>query len=281
MNKRMRIGEFARRVGMSVKTLRFYADQGVLVPAEIDPASGYRFYRAEQLRHAREVQNLRLIGLSLAEIRGLKQAMSTANSVSAALDRQHRKLEDERSRTEQRLAVLDLLRHINAHAGGLSDFAFDVVEPESVWTTTVASDRSDIASVFDALEREVSDVQGRAKRAPFVESTSITRTVCVPLTDAGARRLGAQRRGCYSLAARILHIGPYTDLQKKEHEVRNRLNQLGVASGSSRRLYHRFGASQDGYVLPKPMIVSTAAEYVTESQIFIDRLPNSFEGRYV
>ncbi|MEL6341077.1 MAG: MerR family transcriptional regulator, partial [Myxococcota bacterium] len=253
----------------------------VLVPAEIDPTSGYRFYRAEQVGRAREVQNLRLIGLSLAEIRGLNQAVSTVDSVSTALDRQHRELEDVRSRTEQRLAVLDLLRHINAHAGGLSDFAFDVVEPECVWTTTVGSDRSDLASVFDRLEREVSDAQGRAARAPFVESTSIARTVGVPLTDAGARRLGVSRRGHYALVARILHIGPYVDLQRKEDEVRNGLKPLGATASASRRLYHRFGASQDGYTLPKSMVASTPAEYVTESQIMIHRPPDRPEGQHV
>ena len=38
------IGDFSRMTHLSVKALRFYHDQGLLEPARIDPATGYRFY---------------------------------------------------------------------------------------------------------------------------------------------------------------------------------------------------------------------------------------------
>jgi len=38
------IGEVARASGLSVSALRFYDGAGVLVPAEVDPATGYRRY---------------------------------------------------------------------------------------------------------------------------------------------------------------------------------------------------------------------------------------------
>jgi hypothetical protein len=37
-------GDFARRSGLTSSALRFYADSGLLRPAEVDPASGYRYY---------------------------------------------------------------------------------------------------------------------------------------------------------------------------------------------------------------------------------------------
>lgn len=40
----MTIGEFSQRSGLSPKVLRTYAEVGVLVPATIDEASGYRYY---------------------------------------------------------------------------------------------------------------------------------------------------------------------------------------------------------------------------------------------
>src|SRR5438552_17879951 len=36
------IGEFSKASGLTIKTLRFYHDQGLLVPAVVDPQSGYR-----------------------------------------------------------------------------------------------------------------------------------------------------------------------------------------------------------------------------------------------
>ncbi len=43
------IGEFARHGRISVRMLRHYDAIGVLVPATVDPVSGYRFYQAGQL----------------------------------------------------------------------------------------------------------------------------------------------------------------------------------------------------------------------------------------
>ena len=65
------IGEFARRSRLSVKALRLYDERGVLVPARVDEASGYRYYDAAQLGAARLVAMLRQLGLPLATIKEL------------------------------------------------------------------------------------------------------------------------------------------------------------------------------------------------------------------
>ena len=43
------IGEFSRVTHLSVRTLRRYHDAGLLEPARVDEASGYRYYSAEQI----------------------------------------------------------------------------------------------------------------------------------------------------------------------------------------------------------------------------------------
>jgi len=65
------IGEFARRSRLSVKALRLYDDMGVLVPARVDRASGYRYYDKAQLAQARLVAMLRQLDLPLAAIKEL------------------------------------------------------------------------------------------------------------------------------------------------------------------------------------------------------------------
>ncbi|HET6479798.1 MAG TPA: MerR family DNA-binding transcriptional regulator [Actinoplanes sp.] len=47
------IGELARVSGLSVSALRFYDGAGVLVPAEVNPVTGYRRYADDQIRAAR------------------------------------------------------------------------------------------------------------------------------------------------------------------------------------------------------------------------------------
>ena len=65
------IGEFARRSRLSVKALRLYDELGVLVPARVDDASGYRYYDGAQLEAARLVAMLRQLDLPLGEIKEL------------------------------------------------------------------------------------------------------------------------------------------------------------------------------------------------------------------
>lgn len=62
------IGDFARASGLSHKALRLYDDLGLLVPAYVDPASGYRFYGPGQLDRAVLVGSLRRLGMPLARI---------------------------------------------------------------------------------------------------------------------------------------------------------------------------------------------------------------------
>src|SRR5689334_695008 len=63
---------------LSVKALRHYHDVGVLVPAEVDPSSGYRFYRADQVPAAQVVRRFRDLGIPLADIKAVLQATDPA-----------------------------------------------------------------------------------------------------------------------------------------------------------------------------------------------------------
>ncbi|MZD06438.1 MerR family DNA-binding transcriptional regulator [Streptomyces sp. SID5785] len=63
------IGEMARESGLGVSALRFYDRAGVLVPAWVDPVSGYRWYAPGQLDEARMLAGLRRAGMPLADIR--------------------------------------------------------------------------------------------------------------------------------------------------------------------------------------------------------------------
>ena len=64
----MTIGAFARASRLSPKALRLYDRLGLLPPARVDQATGYRFYAPAQLEQARLVAWLRRLGMPLARI---------------------------------------------------------------------------------------------------------------------------------------------------------------------------------------------------------------------
>ncbi len=63
------IGMFSRATSLSVKTLRAYHEAGILVPARVDPRTGYRSYAADQLADASVVVRLRALDLPLEKVR--------------------------------------------------------------------------------------------------------------------------------------------------------------------------------------------------------------------
>jgi DNA-binding transcriptional MerR regulator len=67
-------GEMSRASGLSLKALRLYEADGLLVPASVDPVTGYRRYGEAELARARSIQALRRVGMPLARVRELLDA---------------------------------------------------------------------------------------------------------------------------------------------------------------------------------------------------------------
>ncbi len=70
----MSISAFAAACGLSVPMLRRYDDTGVLVPARVDPRTGYRWYGPDQIPRAVLVGTLRQLDVPLAEVTAILAA---------------------------------------------------------------------------------------------------------------------------------------------------------------------------------------------------------------
>ncbi|WP_371776804.1 MerR family transcriptional regulator [Streptomyces sp. NBC_01438] len=80
------IGELSRRTGLSVRTIRFYSDSGVVAPTTRSPA-GYRLYDRDALLRLELLRTLRELGLDLATIqRVLDRELSVAEVAAAHAD---------------------------------------------------------------------------------------------------------------------------------------------------------------------------------------------------
>ncbi len=66
----MRIGELARRAGVSAKTLRFYESEGLLPPPP-RTASGYRDFPTDSVDRVRFIKTAQAAGFTLSEIRSV------------------------------------------------------------------------------------------------------------------------------------------------------------------------------------------------------------------
>ncbi|MGI5455646.1 MerR family transcriptional regulator [Streptomyces sp. CA-249302] len=77
------IGELARRTGLSVKTIRFYSDRGIVAPTDRTP-TGYRRYGIEAVVRLDFVRTLRDLGLGLPTIRKVVDQELSLAEVAAA-----------------------------------------------------------------------------------------------------------------------------------------------------------------------------------------------------
>jgi DNA-binding transcriptional MerR regulator len=65
------IGEFSKLTQLTVKTLRFYHEEGLLIPGFVDPDTGYRYYDHRHVETARAITYLRSLEFSLSDIKEL------------------------------------------------------------------------------------------------------------------------------------------------------------------------------------------------------------------
>jgi DNA-binding transcriptional MerR regulator len=158
-----KIGEFARLSQVPIRTLRYYDQIGVLVPAQVAP-SGYRGYAAEQLEQLNRILVLKDLGLSLDEIRTLIADRATLTDLRAVLRSRHaeleRRVDAERRRLARAAARLALL---DAGCAASPDIAVRVTAPQwiaSLRTTVRAHDDGD--ALFDELDHQLR----RSGRAP-------------------------------------------------------------------------------------------------------------------
>ncbi|MFI5745977.1 MerR family transcriptional regulator [Streptomyces sp. NPDC051644] len=77
------IGDLARRTGLTVKTIRFYSDRGIVPPTDRSPA-GYRLYDIDAVARLDLVRTLRDLGLDLPTIRKVVDRELSLPEVAAA-----------------------------------------------------------------------------------------------------------------------------------------------------------------------------------------------------
>lgn len=101
----LKIGEFSKLSHLTVKALRFYEKEGILLPASTDEWTGYRFYEIHQLADAAKIKGLRQLDLSIAEIKAI---LSGADE-KKILEAKARILTDEKTRLDHLISSINNL----------------------------------------------------------------------------------------------------------------------------------------------------------------------------
>ena len=167
-----KISDFSKLCQLSVKTLRYYDELGLLKPALTDRFTGYRYYSADQLPRLNRILALKDLGLTLEQIARLLDNGLTPDQIRGMLKLKRAEIEQQVQEDEARLARIEArLRQIEQE-GKMP--AYDVVlkqlEPQMV------AGVRDIIPAYSQQDHLWGELMGylQANRAHAIEAPCLT-----------------------------------------------------------------------------------------------------------
>lgn len=232
------IGEFSKVTGLTVKALRFYHEEGLLVPAFVDSRSGYRHYDAAQVETARAIAYLRGLEFPVAEIKELlrhgegdEPLLDAIERHKAAIEQKVRKLRKVARSLEQFIADERQARAIAEQSNGVQEKVVDAV---LIGGIRMKGRYSDCGRAFAKLGRSLGRFIGGK---PFLlhydteyKEEGADFEACFPLRSQSKAIDGVEVRGlpggpCVTL----LHKGPYEQLGHSYAKVFDHVKRNGYA----------------------------------------------------
>jgi DNA-binding transcriptional MerR regulator len=105
----LKIGDFARLADTNLRTLRYYEELGLIVPAG-RTQGGFRFYRCTDINRVQMIRDLQELGLHLDRIRELIGARQAGEAREKFLDRVRQALEEQDRMLVERVRTLEAQR---------------------------------------------------------------------------------------------------------------------------------------------------------------------------
>ena len=116
-------GEIAKLCGVSVRTVQYYDDRGILIPSELSDG-GRRLYSDDDLSRMRIICFLREVGLPINSISALFAEENPQNIISVLIEQQEQLLREEISERQEKLELID---GIKRELKGIDNFSVESI----------------------------------------------------------------------------------------------------------------------------------------------------------
>ncbi|MBI5035172.1 MAG: MerR family transcriptional regulator [Chloroflexi bacterium] len=271
-----KIGDFSKLSQLSVKTLRYYDELGLLKPVEVDRFTGYRYYSADQLPRLNRILALKDLGLSLEQIASLLDDDLPAAQIRGMLRLKQSEMRERVKEEQARLARVEArLRQIEQE-GKMPTYEVVI---KKVPTLRVASLRGIIPSFSEQGEmwNELETYLGQQRIKPIGPCLTLYHDTEYKDHDVDAEvsepveasvRSNSARIKVYDLPAvesmaSTVHHGPFNTLS----QAYNALMQWIQTNG-----YRICGPDREIYVKANEPPRQDDPSYVTEIQIPVEKV---------
>lgn len=271
------IGDFAKYGRVSVRMLRHYDAIGLLPPARVDAASGYRFYEAAQLARLNRIVALKDLGLRLDQIRSILDEQVGAEQLRGMLRLRRLELESQLADTAIRLRQVEArLRTIESEGAMPSkDVVLKALPPlRVVQVTGVAAsyEPQDITPVINPLYERLCELLSKADVRPVgpglaryadARDGGIVVHAALPVGDEVTEVAGAEILVLPEVphAATILHQGDMNDVMPTAQALARWIEANGyVSAGYAREVSLHVPENRADWVIELQEPVVPAAE---------------------
>jgi DNA-binding transcriptional MerR regulator len=217
----LKIGDFAKLSQVTVKTLRYYDEMGLIKPIEIDRFTGYRYYTFDQLPRLNRILALKDLGLSLEQVAQVLECDLSAEQLRGMLRLKQVELQQRLQEEQERLARVEArLRQIEQE-NQMSTYEVVIKKVEPV---NVASVRDIIPAypeqgrLWEELERQLR-IQNVTPIGPCFtlyhsDEPEIDAEVCEPVGSlvAARGRLQSRQLPAVETMACVVHHGPFVTI---------------------------------------------------------------------
>ncbi len=264
------IGEFSKITGLTVKTLRFYHEQGLLVPSWVDEETGYRYYTPAKIEAARAITFLRGLDFSVGEIREILAQAAQENDLLEVMERQRTVIEEKIRGYRKVVASLDQFIGNEREARLIMTNLSLEIEEKDVAPILMAGVRmkgkySECGKGFSRIGRSLGrQIQGKAFLLLYDQEfreEDADFEACLPIRAGKAVEGISVRELPGGHCVSLVHRGPYNDLGRSYARILQYIHEKGYKVQTPSREIYLKG--------PGMIFKGTPKNYLTEIQMFV------------
>jgi effector-binding domain-containing protein len=270
----IRIGDFSKLSRISVKTLRYYDEMGLLKPVEVDPFTGYRLYEYSQLSTLNRILALKDLGFSLEEIGRLLDDGPSVEQMRGMLKLREtearQRVQEEADRLER---IRTWLRQIEQE-DGVSKYDVVIKKVDEIKTASVRDvvpTPPEQGGLWGELEGYLAMQRVRPVGACFTlyhddefKERDWDLEVCEPIADdiSESKRVKVRTLPASTMAC-TMHNGPFVTISEAYNAIGKWITDNG---------YRITGPCREVYLRPSKNGSQTDPDTVTEIQFPVEKV---------
>lgn len=221
------IGEFSKKTGISIRTLHYYDDIGLLTPQKA-PHSGHRIYDQHDILTIQKIVSFKFLGYSLDEIIKLLKVTSFGSALHDTLQLQKQAFEEKQAHIKAALKVIDrVITTIAEEKEVDSDILLSLIQSiqteneQRQWLEQFVSEEA-ITKLYNRDEQEMESLDKR-----FIQfSKEVKRLTGTPVEHAEVQRLIDEHMKLNLAFVGEENVADFNGILEAEEEILDKMAQM-------------------------------------------------------